>query len=110
MRKSSNKPETSLLLVDTILPSLITDIRSLIDSARSRVAQTVNTELTLLYWKIGDRIHRDILGQERGEYGRHIIDSLAVSLTTEYGRGFTRASLFRMVQFVQRFPQVEIVA
>jgi len=51
-----------------------------------------------------------MLGNERADYGEHVIDKLAASLTAEYGRGFNRASLFRMVQFVQRIPQIEIVA
>ena len=95
---------------DKISTPLLTDIRSLIDDSRTRVAQTVNTELTLLYWKIGDRIHKDILAKARAEYGRHIIDNLSVTLAAEYGRGFNRASLFRMVKFVERFPNIEIVA
>ena len=95
---------------DSPPPSLLPEIRSLIDSTRARVAQTVNSELALLYWKIGDRIHKGILDNERAEYGQRVIDSLASSLTIEYGRGFSRASLFRMVQFAQRFPQIEIVA
>jgi len=89
---------------------LLDDIRSIIEEIRARVAQAVNTELVMLNWKIGDRIHRGILGQERADYGRHVIDDLAVSLTAEYGRGFNRASLFRMVQFAERFPNSEIVA
>ena len=51
------------------LRELAADIRSLIEAARLRVAQTVNAELVLLYWQIGDRIYRDILGQARAEYG-----------------------------------------
>ncbi len=35
---------------------LAADIRSLIDATRVRVAQTVNAELVLLYWRIGARI------------------------------------------------------
>jgi len=110
MPNRSNPPDTCLTPADVIPPSLLIDIRSLIDGARSRVAQTVNTELALLYWNIGNRINGEILGNERADYGGHVIDKLAVSLTADYGRGFNRASLFRMVQFVQRFPQIKIVA
>ena len=44
---------------------LVGDIRTLIDAVRDRVAQTINSELVLLYWGICDRIRRDILQQER---------------------------------------------
>jgi hypothetical protein len=43
-----------------LLPtSLLHDVRNLIDSARARAAETVNAELTLLYWQIGRRIRDD---------------------------------------------------
>ncbi|MGO8670540.1 MAG: PDDEXK nuclease domain-containing protein [Capsulimonadaceae bacterium] len=90
--------------------SLLSEIRGLIEGARGRVAQAVNTELVLLYWHIGDRIHMDILRQGRANYGKHVISDLAAALTSEYGRGFDRFSLSRMVQFADRFPNVEIVA
>ena len=35
---------------------LIGDIRTLIEETRSAVAVTVNTAMTLLYWRIGKRI------------------------------------------------------
>jgi predicted nuclease of restriction endonuclease-like (RecB) superfamily len=90
--------------------ALLADVRSLIEGARRSVAQTVNAELIQLYWQIGDRIRREILSQERAEYGAHVIDNLSMSLSSEYGRGFNRRSLYRMVQFVERFPDVEIVS
>jgi hypothetical protein len=33
---------------------LVLELRELIDTARSRVAQTVNVELVMLHWHIGD--------------------------------------------------------
>ena len=35
---------------------LISDIRSLVETARQNVAVTVNAGLTILYWQIGSRI------------------------------------------------------
>jgi hypothetical protein len=48
-----NKPEKNNSLLELII--------LLIDSARRRVAQTVNSELTLLYWRIGKEINDNIL-------------------------------------------------
>lgn len=90
--------------------ALLTDIRSLIESARGRVAQAVNIELVMLYWKIGERIHKTILDQKRADYGEHVIDDLAASLTADYGRGFNRISLYRMVRFSEQFPDPGIVS
>jgi hypothetical protein len=40
---------------------LLVDLRALIDSARSLVAQAVNSALVLLYWQVGHRIRSDVL-------------------------------------------------
>ncbi len=60
MPSNHNLSDTILTPADAVPPALLGDIRTLIDSARSRVAQAVNTELTLLYWNIGNRINREM--------------------------------------------------
>jgi hypothetical protein len=52
-------------------------------------------------WKIGVRIHRDILAEARAEYGEQIVSTLSRQLTVEYGAGFSRQNLFHMVRFVE---------
>ena len=89
---------------------LLESLRELIDNARGRVAQQVNSELVMLNWQIGSRIRKEILKDERAEYGKQVVESLAKQLTREYGRGYTRDSLFRMVQFAEQFPDEKIVA
>ena len=84
--------------------------RSLIDQARTRVAQQVNTELVLLYWHIGNRIRTELLQDKRAEYGQQALDTLGRQLTLEYGRGFERSSLSRMVRFTELFGDFQIVA
>lgn len=88
---------------------LLTDLRALIEQARERTAQEVNSELVMLNWHIGDRIRKEILGQERAEYGKQVMENLAEQLTRDYGRGFSRPNLFHMVHFAEVFPDKEIV-
>ncbi len=92
------------------LGGLLTDLRGLIEAARSRAVVAVNVELTLLYWQVGRRIGQEVLGGERAEYGKAVIDGLAEQLTRDYGRSFEVKNLRRMVQFGQLFPDTEIVA
>ncbi len=87
----------------------MSDVRELILSARRQVAQTVNAGLTMLYWRVGDRIRRDILKEKRAEYGAEIVQSLAAKLELEFGRGFGRRNLFRMIRFAEVFPDSRIV-
>jgi hypothetical protein len=72
---------------------LLRDIRELIEAARGQVAQVVNVGLTLLYWRIGERIRREILQEKRAEYGQQILQTLSEELNAEYGKGFSRFAL-----------------
>lgn len=94
----------------TLQGSLITDLRTLINEARNKVALIVNTEITLLYWHIGKRINEEVLGNQRAEYGKQIVSTLSTQLTKEYGRGFELRNLRRMMQFAELFPDFQIVA
>jgi hypothetical protein len=88
---------------------LLTDIRAFIEEARQQTAVVVNAGLTLMYWRIGQRIHAEVLGGERAAYGEQIVATLSRQLVGEYGRGFTEKNLRRMVQFAEAYPDEEIV-
>ncbi len=90
--------------------ALLDDIRRLIDEARSTVAVTVNSALTMLYWQVGKRVNAEILkGDQRGDYGKRIIATLSQDLSAQYGQGFTYTALTRMIRFADVFPDEEIV-
>jgi hypothetical protein len=89
---------------------LLGEIRTLIESARQRATAKVNSELTLLFWRIGRRIYTEVLAGERAGYGEQIVPALATQLTRDYGHGFAEKSLRRMVQFAATFPDEPIVA
>ncbi len=113
MGKRRKKVSTDLALASAYLPrdpSLLADIRQLIESARQQTAHAVNSALVGMYWHIGARIRKDVLKQQRAEYGKEIVATLSKELTAEYGRGFGQRSLFRMVQFSESFPEEPIVS
>ena len=85
-------------------------LAALIATSRQRAAATVNTELTLLYWNLGRRLHEEVLGGERAAYGARVIDQIGDRLAVEFGRGFEAKNLRRMVTFAQVFPDPQIVA
>ena len=90
--------------------ALFADLRRLIDEARLRAAAAVNAELTLLHWRVGDRIHREILGSQRASYREEVVATLGLQLSAEYGRGFSAKSLRHMIRFAEVFPDPEIVS
>ncbi|MDO9184492.1 MAG: PDDEXK nuclease domain-containing protein [Bacteroidia bacterium] len=81
----------------------------LIEESKQYVAQTVNSTLTLLYWKIGKRMSIDLLHNKRAEYGKQIVVSLARQLVSQYGNNFEEKNLRRMIQFYNVFPDEQIV-
>ncbi len=89
---------------------LLGDVRSLIEQARSDVARSVNSALVMLYWQVGKRIRDDVLKKKRAAYGEEIVSALGTQLTAEYGRGYSRRNLSRMMRFAEVFPDLEIVS
>ena len=59
---------------------LLNDICHIIEAARQRVAINVNRELTLMYWSIGERINKEVLQNQRAEYGKAIVSTLSTQL------------------------------
>ena len=95
----------------SVAPSavLLGDIRTLIEVARQRATSAVNSELTMLYWRIGLRIHTQVLEGRRADYGEEVLPTLATQLVKEYGSSFSVKNLRRMVQFAVTFPDEAIV-
>lgn len=93
----------------TLSTGLLTDIRALIEESRRQAISAVNIGLTLMYWRIGQRIRQDVLKGERAEYGKEILSTLSTELEPVYGRGFSARSLSRMVQFAEAFSDEQIV-
>ena len=108
-RTPARRPER-IIRVTRKPPSLFTDVRELIVSARGQVAYSINARLTLLHWQVGQRIRIDVLKEERAEYGQEIVQALSVRLEAEFGRGFGMRNLFRMIRFAEVFPDSQIVS
>lgn len=90
--------------------SLLSDVRKIIVSAQQTVARGVNAALVMLYWKIGERIRRDVLKEKRAAYGEEILPTLSAKLVPEHGHGFSERNLARMISFADVFADQEIVA
>ncbi|MGO8670488.1 MAG: DUF1016 N-terminal domain-containing protein [Capsulimonadaceae bacterium] len=59
---------------------------------------------------MGDRNRREILNQQRAEYGQQIVTALGGRLEAEFGRGFGEKSLRHMIRFAEAFPDFQIVS
>ena len=81
-----------------------TEVVQLIETARKRAYQAVNTALIELYWQVGAYISKKL---QTAEWGEGIVDELArhLALTQPNLKGFTRPNLFRMRQFYETYHQ-----
>jgi predicted nuclease of restriction endonuclease-like (RecB) superfamily len=105
-----SEPGTLNLNPDAEPRTLLTDVRDLIVSTRQTVARGVNAALVLLYWNVGERIRSDVLKEKRAGYGDEIISTLSKQLASEFGNGFSKPNLSRMVNLVETFPDPKIIA
>ncbi len=89
---------------------LFDDISSMIDNGKKHAASHINSTIILLYWSIGKRINDELLEDKRAEYGDKLIDKISEELSVNFGKGYSRSALFRMVRFAKLYPDKEIVA
>jgi predicted nuclease of restriction endonuclease-like (RecB) superfamily len=86
--------------------ALFERVSNILEAARGQVARSVNTAMVHAYWLIGREIvEHEQGGEDRAGYGERVVERLARRLTSAHGRGFGKASLWRMRQFFQTWPQ-----
>jgi len=85
--------------------ALVREIRRMIEEARSTVAMTVNSGMTMLYWQIGRRMQQEILQGKRAEYGEQIVSTVSRQLEIEYGPGFSAKNLRHTIRFAEVFGE-----
>lgn len=66
--------------------------------------------MVMLYWTIGKYLVCNVLDNNKAEYGQKVVEELAFKLTLNYGKGFEKTSLFRMIKFYRELPDNQIVA
>jgi len=106
-KKSSNTGRQAAVVAPrrstTLAPARKFDeVLALIEAARRRAYQAINTELVDLYWDLGEYISKKIAS---AEWGDAVVDELAATIARQYPgmRGYTRRNLFRMRQFYEAY-------
>jgi len=89
---------------------LIEELKNLIANTKEKVAISVNSSLTLMYWQIGFKINEDILKNSRAEYGQQILQTVSAKLTEEFGKGFSKRNLADMIKFSQIFNDIQLIS
>jgi predicted nuclease of restriction endonuclease-like (RecB) superfamily len=83
----------------------ISDIKSKVHSARTKIALSVNSSVLELYWEIGREICEK---QKEANWGAKIIDKIALDLTLEFPdiKGFSRRNIYAMKQWFLFYSQI----
>ncbi len=87
---------------------LFDDIKTIIEDTKSKVAISVNSSLSLMYWSIGKKINDEIVQNKRAEYGKEIVATLSQQLGQSYGKGYSYSALTRMMKFANCFSEQNI--
>lgn len=99
-----------LILRDNNWPqfdSLFEDTCVIIEQAQNKAIRAVSIALTLRNWQIGRRIAREELdGAARAGYGEQVIQRLSEKLTSKFGKGYDRISLYNYTKFFRLFPEI----
>lgn len=87
------------------MKNLVSEIRFIIESARTNAVRSVDFCRVQMYWQIGRRIvEEEQDGNIRAEYGKALIKNLAKEIEPEFGSGFGQRQLERARQFYIEFP------
>lgn len=87
----SNKPQNTALFTRAV---------NLLQEAREKVVRTVNLTMVHTYFEIGRMIiEEEQHGEDRAQYGKHLLQELSGVLTKEFGKGFSVSNLQQMRNF-----------
>lgn len=89
--------------------SFVSDLKTIVGSAREYSYRAVNTMQVVSNWLLGWRIvEQEQHGKQRAEYGKQIIKQASEALTAEYGKGYSETALRRFRQFFIEFKDLQI--
>ena len=80
-------------------------IRSILETARTTIARSVNSTQVVANWLVGREIvEEEQQGEFKAEYGKYVITALSERLQKDYGNGYSIQNLFYMRQFYAEYP------
>lgn len=89
--------------------SFVSDLKTIVGSAKEYSYRAVNTMQVVSNWLLGWRIvEQEQHGKQRAEYGKQIIKQASEALTAEFGKGYSETALRRFRQFFIEFKDLQI--
>jgi predicted nuclease of restriction endonuclease-like (RecB) superfamily len=89
--------------------SFVSDLKTIVGSAREYSYRAANTMQVASNWLIGWRIvEQEQHGKQRAEYGKQIIKQASEALTAEFGKSYSETTLRAYRQFFLEFRDLQI--
>lgn len=87
----------------------ISDIKAIVYTAKQKAYQTADTYQVVSNWLVGRRIvEQEQHGQERAQYGKHIVELASEALTAEFGKGYSIVNIKSFRKFYLTFSDLLI--
>ena len=87
----------------------ISDIKAIVYTAKQKAYQAADTYQVVSNWLVGRRIvEQEQHGQERAQYGKHIVELASKALTAEFGKGYSIVNIKSFRKFYLTFNNLLI--
>jgi predicted nuclease of restriction endonuclease-like (RecB) superfamily len=92
-------------IIEDTSNQLLFGIEKLIEQTGRNVAIYLNTEISRLYWSIGNYIVSEMQYETYSQHGQQILATLSQRLTYKFGKGYTYSALTRMIKVAEAFSE-----
>lgn len=87
----------------------ISDIKAIVYTAKQKAYQAADLFQVAANWLVGRRIvEQEQHGQERAQYGKHIVELASETLTAEFGKGYSIVNIKSFRKFYLTFSDLLI--
>ena len=87
----------------------ISEIKAIVYTAKQKAYQAADLYQVVSNWLVGRRIvEQEQHGQERAQYGKHIVELASEALTAEFGKGFSVVNIKSFRKFYLTFNNLLI--
>ncbi len=95
--------------IDADDAQFISDIKAIVYTAKQKAYQAADLYQVVSNWLVGRRIvEQEQHGQERAQYGKHIVELASEALTAEFGKGYSVVNIKSFRKFYLTFNNLLI--
>jgi hypothetical protein len=84
---------------------LLLGIERLIEQTGKNVAVYLNTQISRLYWTIGNYVIAEMQYETYSQHGQQILATLSQQLTEKFGKGYSYSALTRMIKIAEAYDE-----